>query len=152
MTARGLAVAVLLVALAGIAVAGTASAAAPCWKKVTLDWAADGTIDATYPLDCYTQAEAHMSEDLDLYSSFREDLMRARSRISAAGTTQTTTAPDTTSTEADDPTTSVADGGSGDDDSPPLALLVLGGVAVLLVAAGVGGMLWQRARNRPSGT
>jgi hypothetical protein len=36
--------------------------------------------------------------------------------------------------------------------SVPLPLLVLGGIAILLVAAGVGGMIWRRSHGDPPGT
>ena len=41
------------------ALAGPASAA-PCWKSVVLDWAADGSVDRTYPIACYHQAITHL--------------------------------------------------------------------------------------------
>src|SRR4051812_33792965 len=61
----------LLAVLAGLlllATVGSASAAAPCWKRVSLDWADNGTIDKTYPLPCYTQAIDHQTTTLSLYS------------------------------------------------------------------------------------
>jgi cobalamin biosynthesis Mg chelatase CobN len=66
--------------LAALGAAGTAAAAraeAPCWKQLTLDWAADGTINKTYPASCYHQAIAHLPDDLRIYSNAREDILRA---------------------------------------------------------------------------
>jgi len=39
----------------------------------------------------------------------------------------------------------------GNPDSFPLPLLILGALAILLVIAGAGGMLWQRSHPRDDG-
>ncbi|MFN2467949.1 MAG: hypothetical protein ABR521_07475, partial [Gaiellaceae bacterium] len=72
----------LLCALAGLALLGgsaaPAAAAAPCWRTVINDWL-DGKIDGRYPVACYREAIDHLGdlEDLDQYSSAREDINRA---------------------------------------------------------------------------
>jgi len=136
MLARSLAVVVLCLAFA--VPASGAPAAAPCWKRVTLDWAADGRVDGTYPRACYQQAIDNMTADLEFYSSFGDDVRRALQHAGSGGSGQ-------------DPTVTSAAGETDDGDSVPLPLILLGGAAVLLVAAGVGGMLWRRVRNRPAG-
>jgi len=140
MLVRGLAVAILCLAFAAPASA-TSVAAAPCWKRLTLDWAADGRVDGTYPRACYQQAIENMEPDLEFYSSFPDDIRRALQRASSGGGTTT----------GDNPTLTSASGETDDGSSVPLPLILLGGAAVLLVAAGVGGMLWRRVRNRPAG-
>ena len=70
----------LLLALAAtaaaLAIAGTASAAAPCWQVLIDDWY-DGRIDSVYSVQCYRDALEHMPEDVAQYSSLEDDLNRA---------------------------------------------------------------------------
>lgn len=113
--------------------AGPASAA-PCWKNVTLDWAADGSVDKTYPVECYHEAIVHLPQDLVLYSSANDDIQRALQRVVAGDVDQIP------------PVQSASDG-----DSIPLPLLALGGLALLLVTVGVVGIVRRRLRGeRPS--
>ena len=127
----------LLAALAGLlllATGGPASAEAPCWKRVTLDWAADGSVDKTYPLACYTQAIAHMTTTMELYSSFEDDIRRAQQRVIADqhdGNDEP--GDDRAATRRDDA-----------DDGVPTPLLVLGGLAIVLVAVGAVGIVRKR--------
>jgi predicted membrane-bound mannosyltransferase len=59
------------------ATAGPAAAATkPCWKRLINDWY-DGRIDKTYPASCYRAAVKNLPEDVDAYSTAREDLERA---------------------------------------------------------------------------
>ena len=53
-----------------------ADAATPCWKRLINDWY-DGRIDRTYPASCYRAAIRNLPEDVDAYSTAREDLERA---------------------------------------------------------------------------
>ena len=171
----------LLLALAG---PGTAAAAkTPCWKTLINDWY-DTSIDGTYPIPCYQQAIAHLPTDAQLYSSAKDDILRAMGRAialqkqaktpttSAATTTTaaavttspatttepTTTEPTTTQAEVAPPATTTSPGrpkpkgvaraldklNPGDASSFPLPLLILGALAILLVAAGIVGMIWRR--------
>jgi hypothetical protein len=134
--------AALLGALAGLlllAYAGAASAAAseaPCWKHVTLDWADNGVVDKTYPLPCYQQAIDNATTDLNNYSSFVEDIRRARARAIAGKNP-----PDQTDTGPH------RDTSSSGDDGVPVPLIVLGGVAILLVGVGAVGLIRRRGRS-----
>jgi cobalamin biosynthesis Mg chelatase CobN len=170
--------------------AHSASAAPPCWKVLLTDWY-DGSIDKTYPIPCYQQAVAHLPTDAQLYSSAKDDILRAMARAVAAqhqaatpvtttaattaassvpaDTTPTTTTAETTTAAAVTPppaTTTTASPGRtppkgiagsldklnpGAADSFPLPLLILGTLAVLLVLAGVGGMLWRRREGTDTG-
>jgi cobalamin biosynthesis Mg chelatase CobN len=173
---------VLAVLLAGallLAGAGPA-AAAPCWKTLLNDWY-DGTIDRTYPIPCYNQAVDHLPVDVANYSSAREDILRALQSVVAAqntttggattgssgGTTsQTTTGQTTTGTTTDTAPTTTSPGREepkgikraivkvtpGDADSFPLPLLILGGLAIVLVTAGIAGMIWRRSQGGDTGT
>ena len=69
---------VALAALGGgtLATSGPAQAASPCWKTLLNDWF-DGRIDGTYPARCYREAIQRLPDDVDTYSSAREDLQRA---------------------------------------------------------------------------
>jgi len=117
-----------------LAFAGPASAA-PCWKTLTTDWAANGTVDRTYPIPCYRQAVARLEPDLEIYSSAREDILRALQRTIASHGGGTPIKRD------------VAPAAHDGGNSVPLPLELLGGLAILLVAAGAGGMIWRRTRR-----
>jgi hypothetical protein len=68
------------VVLVGLAVlvgsARPAAAATPCWKKLLNDWY-DGRIDNVYPVHCYQDTLKHLPEDVSVYSSARDDILRA---------------------------------------------------------------------------
>ncbi len=178
---------VLLLALG--AQASAASAEPPCWKSLLTDWY-DGTIDKTYPIPCYRQAVNQLPTDAQLYTSAKDDILRAMASAIAAEkpattatttaappttTAPTTTAPATTATQpaetttpattesttaaAVPPVTTTSSPGRpkpkgiaraldklnpGEADSFPLPLLILGALAILLVGAGVVGMIWRR--------
>jgi hypothetical protein len=136
-----LAGAVTAVAL-GSSLAGPASAgsSAPCWKKLTLDWAADGTVDKTYPIPCYTEAIDHLGTTERLYSNAEDDIRRALQRAIATKNGQTTPASTTASPD-------VSSGGGG--SSVPTPLIALGGVALVLVGLGGVGILRRRRRDGP---
>ena len=120
--------------------AGATGAAAPCWQKVQLDWAADGNVDERYPVVCYSQAIDHLSTTELAYSSAEDDILRAQQRAIAdrntTGSGSGALAPDT----------SGDDGGS----SVPTPLIVLGAVALLLVAAGGVGYMRRRGSDTAS--
>ena len=124
-------------ALPGQASAAQASAAAaPCWKSVTLDWAADGVVNQTYPIPCYQQAINHLQPDQQLYSSAADDIRRALQRAIADKNNPN-------STTSDPQPDTKTDGGGG----VPVALLVLGGLAIALVAVGAFGLFRRRGRD-----
>lgn len=145
-----------------------APAATPCWKLLLNDWY-DGTINNIYPIPCYHQAIAHLPTDVQVYSSARDDIERALrqairaqktsgktvTKVQAGATQPGRTTPTSTSTEPTTTTTpkkkkrgpigtALRDITPGGADSFPLPLLILGLLAILLVLAGVGGMLWRR--------
>jgi len=104
---------------------------APCWKTLLID-SYDGRIDRVYPIRCYHQAIAHMPIVLQLYSSERDDIMRALQRaLGGKGPGPQIVGPNPASS------------GGG---SLPVPLLVLGSIAILLVVAGVAGAVWRRFR------
>jgi hypothetical protein len=166
---------VLVAACASLAVfASPAPAATPCWKLLLNDWY-DGTISNVYPIPCYHQAVNHLPTDVQVYSSARDDILRALQQavqkqkqshkqitsvqpgpVTPGRTTSTETTPTTPTT----PTTTtkkkhkgpigtaLRDITPGGADSFPLPLLILGLLAILLVLAGVGGMIWRRYQGR----
>jgi hypothetical protein len=150
------------------AFAPSATAVTPCWKLLLNDWY-DGAINKIYPIPCYQQAIDHLPTDVDVYSSAREDIQRALQQAIAAqkqtGTTVTNIEPGppqtnsstTTGTSTTTPTTTnkkgpigtaIKDLTPGGADSFPLPLLILGFLAIGLVVAGVGGLLWRRYQGR----
>jgi hypothetical protein len=166
------AAAIAVLALAGaVARPPAAVAASPCWKTLLNDWY-DGRIDNTYPIHCYQDAVSHLPADVQTYSSARDDILRAlqsaRSRLDRSGktvtpntpvppsggakhATTTSTTPSTTSPGRTPPggLRGVADkANNSGPTSVPLPLIVLGALALLLVAAGAGGLFLKR-RRRP---
>lgn len=155
-------------------------ASIPCWKLLLNDWY-DGTINKIYPIPCYQQAINHLPADLRIYGSARDDILAARASAlrhesappehatpGAASTTTTTTEVVTTNGTTSTTTTVLVVPvqttttkkatpfldrlNPGNPDSFPLPLLILGALAILLVVAGAGGMLWQRSHPRDDDT
>lgn len=164
----------LLVAVAAAAAslattAAPAPAATPCWKLLLNDWY-DGTINNVYPLHCYHDALKHLPTDIKVYSSAADDINRALQRAiqqsrksgkppsaitpipasttKSKGHTSTTPSGTTTPSTTTSPVSkAIKDISPGGADSFPLPLLILGILAIVLVLAGVGGMLWRRYRG-----
>jgi hypothetical protein len=149
-------------AVLAVFAAPAAAAPPPCWKTLLNDWY-DGHIDHTYPLPCYHQAIVHLPRDVQNYSSAKDDILRALAIAS-----QKTTPPTTTSTtgQSSTPTTTTTTTTTtpkkhrspfgnaikrltpGGADAFPLPLLILGFLALLLILAGIAGMVWRRYQGR----
>jgi hypothetical protein len=170
--------AVLLACALSLFCAGTASAAAPCWKRLLNDWY-DGHIDQVYAIPCYHQAIRHLPTDVQVYSSARDDIQRALQQAirkkEKPGTpiprTTTTTKIATTPSGKTTTTTAVITNPTsttgrkkkkgvvgaldklnpGSANSFPLPLLILGALALLLIVAGVVGMVWRRYQGGAPG-
>ncbi len=165
---------VLVAASFGASVtAPQADAATPCWKRLINDWY-DGRIDRTYPASCYRAAIKNLPEDVEAYSTAREDLERAL--LSAArrkGSALDADDPippgpgNEAGPKADDPTEGDGEaapplpGSDGGDDGGlletfrpssadeiPVPLLVLGGLAVLLLGAAAASFVARKIQAR----
>ncbi len=126
---KALAAATVLATVVLAAQVGTAAGATPCWKKLLNDWY-DGRIDNVYPVSCYRQTLQHLPEDISVYSSARDDILRAlqsaraqlRKNKKPAGPTalvpaQTTTEPSPTTTNEQSSTTTTAGAPPGGTDA-----------------------------------
>jgi hypothetical protein len=159
----------------GAALARPAPAAAspPCWKALLNDWY-DGRIDRIYARHCYQDALKHLPDDIETYSSARDDILRALQSAHAkarragvkfgpnalivptkggSGTSggSTTTTTVVTGRKQEKGLSGLADDlNPGSASSLPLPLLVLGGLALLLVAAGATGLVVKRIQERRS--
>ena len=143
----------------------------PCWTKLLNDWY-DGRIDRTYPVQCYRDALKHLPDDVAVYSSARTDIQRALANAVRKNGTQTggnvppSTTPTTTSEGTsngqndatggrdngdDGPVGSALGSASDSADSIPTPLIILGALALLLIAAGVAGLLVKRYQARHTG-
>jgi hypothetical protein len=167
-----IAVLALLAAVAALgALAGPAPAAAkaePCWERLLDDWV-DGRIDKSYPASCYREAIKHLPEDLEAYSSVREDIERALASAAGGGGgdggggRETVIDPpvDQTAEPLPEPGPTAEPSGPSDDslfnrvlpratgaDSIPLPLLVLAGLALLLLAAAAVSYAARRVQAR----
>ena len=168
---------VLLGLLASLVGAGSATAAAPCWKQLVNDWY-DGRIDRAYPVKCYRAALKNLPEDIEQYADAADEIRRAllaatRNRGSGGGSNgpiggdDVVPPPPATGAEGE---AAGADGANGDEsggvigevfdflrpnnaDSIPLPLLILAGLALLLLGAAAAGFIAKRfqARRAPAG-
>jgi hypothetical protein len=173
---RHLARATLVAAALLVAVAAPQPAAAkktiPCWTKLLNDWY-DGRIDNTYPVACYRRALKHLPDDVEVYSSARSDIQRALANAvrrakarhepinkvivpaaphgkgpnGGSGTGTTKAGRD----KGDGPFGSALGAISDSADAIPLPLLILGGLALVLIGAGVAGVVVRRIQLRRLG-
>lgn len=92
--------------------------AAPCWQTLLSD-SYDGHVDARYPPSCFHQAIAHIPPVVEVYTSTRDELVRAlRLQLTGPGPVPRVVAR-------------AAGGGV------PLPLLALGALSLLLLLAGL---------------
>lgn len=99
--------------------AHSAAAATPCWKKLLNDWY-DGRIDNVYPVHCYRDTLKHLPPDVSVYSSARDDILRAlqsaKEQLRKHKETVTPNTPvpaETTGGSGDSGTTTTGGGGGG---------------------------------------
>jgi len=139
-----------------------------CWKRLINDWY-DGRIDQAYPVRCYREAIKNLPEDVDVYSSAREDIQRAllgairdsKRKTGTEPTEATPVKPPPKKRESNAPPAagprdpddesgidSVAIGDSNNADSVPLPLIVLAVLAMLLLAAAAAGVVTRRLQAR----
>ncbi|MDQ3777454.1 MAG: hypothetical protein M3310_01095 [Actinomycetota bacterium] len=163
-------------AVTGPAPAAAAESAAPCWKRLLDDWQRDGRVDGVYPAGCYEEALKRVPEDVRAYSSFPDDVKRARQEMLRVRRLQNADRASEPESAGDAPATGTADArrvlerepetgprdegpidsalnrlGSKDADSVPLPLLVLAGLAAGLLVVGGAGVAHQRLRGRGRG-
>jgi hypothetical protein len=158
----------------GLTTAGPAAAGTPCWRALINDWY-DGKIDKTYPRSCYTQAIAHLPQDVKTYSSARDDIQRALLAVIRGGKggngsggqgDSGSKAPESISPDTTASGNTNASGGDteshnkgvilraiewlgpSDAESIPVPLLVLAGVAFLLLATAGGSLVNRRLQER----
>jgi hypothetical protein len=137
--------------------AAPAGAVVPCWKALINDWY-DGTIDQTYPPSCYTQAIQHLPQDVDTYSSAKDDIQRALLAVLQHGRGEPPTYdPNNPNGSASGSSAPGAKSiivrtiewlGPSNAGSIPLPLLILAGVAFLLLAAAGGSFVNRRLQER----
>ena len=161
-------IAIALAFAAGVTRPAPALAATPCWKQLLNDWY-DGRIDKTYPVPCYTQAINHLPTDVEVYSSARDDIQRALASAIAGrkpGSPGRGGGPTASGGGGNPPGSNTSTTGRksrngpfgeaidrinpGSADSLPLPLLVLGALALMLVLAGVAGVILRRRQAGPS--
>ena len=144
-----------------------AAAKTPCWKQVVQDWFEDSTIDRTYPRSCYSDALRNVPNDVKDYSSFEEDIQSALQRVARANRSLSGTGSGA-STQPEKPAQRLGTAdeakpqpeyfkeafdklGPREADSMPVPLMIMAGLALLLVAAGAGGLITRHFRARRAG-
>jgi hypothetical protein len=162
-------IATLAAVLALGTTAPASAAGTPCWKVVVSDWYADGRIDNTYPLHCYTDALNHLPPDVRAYADASDEIQRAMqaeirdNRARLADHTSPTKRP-----KRDEPALAFGnDSGNGNGGTPkgflsrwidwlgpknagsvPLPLLVIAAIALLLLAAAAASFVARRVQSR----
>ena len=134
--------------------------ATPCWRALINDWY-DGRIDNTYPVACYEDAIRHLPQDVDTYSSAKEDIQRAMlARIRNDPHEPSTWVPGSNGGPNDGSNGGSSKGiitraiewlGPSNASAVPLPLLILAGGAFLLLAAAGGSYVsrWIQQRRLP---
>jgi hypothetical protein len=125
----------------------------PCWVLL-LNESYSGHITTIYPQHCYTQALQHIPAIATIYGNEKEQIQQA-----AAAAARGTLPPGGSSGPPTAATTvnhgwfwkAIHKFDPGSANAFPTPLIVLGALAVLLVIAGIAGMLWQRSHPRESG-
>lgn len=152
--------------LLGAAANATAAGTVPCWKQVINDWY-DGRIDNVYPLHCYHEAIAHLPEDVQTYSSAKDEINRAllaalRHDRDGYGGGSAGAGIGASASGPEGPGGGDAPGGvlsrllealgPSNAESIPLPLLVLAVIALLLLAAAAASLVAKRIQaRRPPG-
>jgi hypothetical protein len=141
------------------------AAAPPCWKLVINDWY-DGRIDNVYPVRCYREAINHLPEDVETYSSAKDEINRAMLAAIRHDRDGTGGVPTAGGSSGSSPGASGTEGPSGGEpeggilsrlidaigpsnaESVPLPLLILGGIAVLLLGTAGASFVAKRIQAR----
>jgi hypothetical protein len=100
-----------------------------CAETLINVWYATGKIALTYPESCYQQAIRNLPSSVRVYSAALQDFETALAEVSQSGPRSTSTSIDTSTAP----------------ESFPVILIVLGVVAIIVVLAGVAGVLWRRS-------
>jgi hypothetical protein len=120
------------------------------------DWADNDRIDGAYPQHCYRDAIAHVPEDLKAYSSIVDDISSARQQAARGPSRQLAINKASKSAAASSAKAEPKRGlfkvafdklGPRNADSVPLPLLILAALALLMIAAGAGGLVTRRLRT-----
>ena len=162
-------------ALAAGTAAPASAAKSSCYEKLIDDWFDDGKIAPIYPRECYTQAIAHLPNDVDTYSNAADEIRAAmlatfKHKGGGNGTPPSSSPPQTSGGNASgsSDTTPSASSGAPQAENPnhglilraiewlgpsnasavPLPLLILAGVAFLLLAAAGGSLVNRRLHER----
>jgi len=149
---RVVALCAILAALAPLPVSA-ARAAQPttkvaCWVTLLNDLY-DGTISNIYPIHCYGEAISHLPAVAQIYGSAKDDIITARQFALLGKLPPGHAVAAASSSSSKGGLTGFLDRlVPGNPNSFPTPLLILGLLAIVLILAGVGGMLWQRSHPR----
>jgi hypothetical protein len=153
MWARGLLLALVLV------LAAPASALADCGTTIINDYLKDGTINGTYSQACYQQALGEIPTDAEIYTDIRASITAAMTRAGGGPTTDqgTTDSTDTSAAAAGGSTDGGVVGqalngiGPKEADQVPMPVIILGVLFLVLILAGIGGVIAQRRSRKRDG-
>jgi hypothetical protein len=119
-----------------------------CWVTLLNDLY-DGTISNIYPIHCYGEAISHLPPVAQIYGSAKDDIIAARQAALLGKLPKAAVVAAASSSSSKGGLTGFLDRlVPGNPNSFPTPLLILGLLAIVLILAGVGGMLWQRSHPR----
>ena len=122
----------------------------PCWEAL-LNESYTGRITTIYPQHCYAEALKRIPAIATIYGNEKEQI------LAAAAAARNNQLPPNQGTGSSSGSTTTHHGwfwklihkfDPGSANAFPTPLLVLGALAILLVIAGIAGMLWQRSHPR----
>jgi hypothetical protein len=143
----------LLLAL-GLVLLAPATALADCGTTIINDYLKDGTINGTYSQACYQQALGEIPTDADIYTDIRASITAAMTRAGGTPTDGTGDSTDTTAAVAGGSTDGGVVGqalngiGPKEADQVPMPVIILGALFLLLILAGIGGLIAQRMSRK----
>jgi hypothetical protein len=124
--------------------------APPCWQQL-LNESYSGQITTIYPHQCYTEALKRIPAVARIYGNETQQITQAmilakQNKLppGSGGASANSSSSHSTVWKV------VHKFDPGSSDAFPTPLLVLGALAILLVIAGIAGMLWQRSHPRDS--
>jgi hypothetical protein len=136
-----------------LALASPAAAQKPCWRQIQDEWVNTDHVSPIYPLHCYSEAIAHIPNDLRQYSSLEDMILAARQQKVRGVRVPTAHVGPTNKSTPNDPESglynqAVDSLGPTNADSIPLPLLILAGLSLILMAAGGAGLVTRRVKAR----
>jgi hypothetical protein len=121
----------------------------PCWEAL-INESYTGRITTIYPLHCYAEALKRIPEVATIYGNEKQQIQAAAAAAARHQLPKNQSGPPAASSSTSQSAWSkfIHKFDPGSANAFPTPLLILGALAILLVIAGIAGMLWQRSHPR----